>query len=48
LNEDYPVPYLTGKVYFSQLSFQTKEGVFIPQSDTEILIEKTLTLAEKI
>jgi len=48
LNENYPVPYLTDQVFFYGLSFFIEKGVFIPQKDTEILVEKTLELAEKI
>ena len=48
LNENYPVPYLTNQVFFYGLSFFVEKGVFIPQKDTEILVEKTLELAEKI
>jgi len=47
LKENYPVPYLTNQVYFYGLSFYIKEGVFIPQPDTEILVEKVLELANK-
>ncbi|CAJ0837234.1 3324_t:CDS:10 [Entrophospora sp. SA101] len=45
LHENYPVPYLTQEVNFYQLSFQIQEGVFIPQRDTEILIEKALEIS---
>ncbi|CAJ0748999.1 10400_t:CDS:10, partial [Entrophospora sp. SA101] len=38
-------PYLTQEVNFYQLSFQIQEGVFIPQRDTEILIEKALEIS---
>ncbi|CAG8774574.1 8735_t:CDS:2 [Gigaspora margarita] len=48
LKESYPVPYLTNKVAFYGLSFYIEKGVFIPQKDTEILVEKTLELADKI
>jgi release factor glutamine methyltransferase len=47
LKEGYPVPYLTNQVYFYGLSFYIEEGVFIPQPDTEILVEKVLELADK-
>jgi release factor glutamine methyltransferase len=45
--ENYPAPYLNQRVSFYQLFFSTKKGVFIPQKDTERLIEKLLELAEK-
>lgn len=48
LKESCPVPYLTNKVSFYGFSFYVEKGVFIPQKDTEILVEKTLELANKI
>ena len=48
IKEKYPVPYLTNKVSFYGLNFYVKKGVFIPQKDTEILVEKTLELADKM
>ena len=48
LKENYPVPYLTNKVSFYGLDFYIEKGVFIPQKDTEILVERTLELAGKI
>ena len=48
LKESYPVPYLTNKVSFYGLDFSIEKGVFIPQPDTEILVERTLELADKI
>jgi methylase of polypeptide subunit release factors len=47
LKENYPVPYLTNNVSFYGLYFHVEKGVFIPQKDTEILVERTLTIAEK-
>jgi len=47
LKENYPVPYLTNQVYFYGLPFYVEKGVFIPQKDTEILVEKTLEYAEQ-
>jgi release factor glutamine methyltransferase len=47
LKENYPVPYLTNKVSFYGLPFNVEEGVFIPQKDTEILVERVLEIAEK-
>lgn len=46
--KNYPVPYLTKQIYFFALPFYIEKGVFIPQKDTEILVEKTLELADKI
>ena len=48
LKENYPVPYLTGEVYFYGLLFYVEEGIFIPQKDTEVLVEKVLESADKI
>jgi methylase of polypeptide subunit release factors len=48
LKKNYPVPYLTGEVYFYDLPFYVEKGVFIPQKDTEVLVEKVLELADKI
>lgn len=48
LNENYPVPYLTNEVFFYGISFYIEEGVLVPQKDTEILVEETRRLAEKI
>ena len=47
LKENYPVPYLTNQVYFYGLPFYIEKGVFIPQPDTEVLVEKVLELADK-
>jgi release factor glutamine methyltransferase len=47
LKGSYPVPYLTNQVYFYGLNFYVEKGVFIPQPDTEILVEKVLELANK-
>ena len=46
-NENCPIPHLTKKVYFYGLTFYIKKKVFIPQKDTEILVEKTLEIADK-
>ena len=48
LKESYPVPYLTKQVSFYSLNFSIEKGVFVPQKDTEILVKKTLELADKI
>lgn len=42
----YPVPYLINKVYFFGLFFEIKKGIFIPQKDTELLLEKTLEISQ--
>lgn len=36
---DCPIPYLINKVYFNNLLFAVKEGVFIPQVDTEFMLQ---------
>jgi len=47
INENYPIPYLVNQVAFYNLTFGIKKGVFIPQKDTELLIEKTLEISQK-
>jgi len=47
LKKNYPVPYLTNNVSFYNLNFYVEKGIFIPQKDTEILIEKTLQISEE-
>ena len=42
-----PVAYLNKEVYFYNLSFRIEKGVFIPQKDTEILLEKTIELINR-
>lgn len=42
-----PVAYLNKEVYFYNSYFQIKKGVFIPQKDTEILLENTLKIINK-
>ena len=39
-----PLPYLINQVYFAGLPFYIEKGVFIPQPDTEILLQKTCQL----
>lgn len=45
--EGYPVQYLTGDQEFMSLSFSVGEGVLIPRWETELLVEKALTLLPK-
>lgn len=47
LEKNIPIQYLTKEVYFYNSLFKIKKGVFIPQGDTEILLEKTLELINK-
>jgi len=42
--KNLPAAYLSKEVYFYNLSFKIGKGVFIPQKDTEILLEKTIEL----
>ncbi len=41
-----PIQYITGFQNFMGLEFETSEGVFIPRSETEILVEKIIELIE--
>ncbi len=43
----YPVAYITGKKEFFGYDFFVKEGILVPRSDTEILVEEVLKEAEK-
>ncbi|CAG8536771.1 6532_t:CDS:2 [Gigaspora margarita] len=45
--KNYPAPYLGGGIDFYRLFFLIAPGVFIPQKDTEILVEKLLELTSK-
>jgi len=47
IKENCPVPYITNQVCFYGLNFYVKKGVFIPQPDTEVLVEKVLELTSK-
>ncbi|RHZ35446.1 peptide chain release factor N(5)-glutamine methyltransferase [endosymbiont GvMRE of Glomus versiforme] len=47
LDKSYPIPYLINKVFFYGFFFCVKKGVFIPQIDTEVLIEKTLEITNR-
>jgi len=42
----YPVAYLTEKKEFFGLMFHVEEGVLCPRPDTELLVEKVLSLTE--
>lgn len=46
--EKQPAPYLNKKCSFYNISLEIEKGIFIPQSDTEILVEAALNLIEKI
>jgi len=45
--KNLPVAYLNKEIYFYNLPFKIEKGVFIPQKDTEILLEKTIELIKK-
>jgi release factor glutamine methyltransferase len=42
----HPIAYLTGKKEFFGLNFHVEEGVLCPRPDTELLVEKVLSLTE--
>jgi len=42
-----PIAYITNKVFFMEFEFYIKEGVLIPRSDSEILIEQLLKLESR-
>jgi release factor glutamine methyltransferase len=42
-----PVAYLNKEIYFYNLTFKIEKGVFIPQKDTEVLLEKAIELINK-
>lgn len=44
--QGHPVAYLTGTKEFFGLPFHVEEGVLCPRPDTEVLVEKVLSLAE--
>lgn len=45
--ENMPVRYILGKVDFMGLDFYIEEGVLIPRSDTEVLVEEVLKIIEE-
>ena len=44
----YPVAYITGNKEFFGLDFSVSEGILIPRSDTEILVETVIKEAENL
>jgi release factor glutamine methyltransferase len=46
-NEGYPLQYITNSQEFMGLDFYVQEGVLIPRSDTETLVEKVLEIAKE-
>lgn len=44
----YPLEYIIGKASFYGETFLTKEGVLIPRPETEILVEKAISMLENI
>jgi len=45
--KNIPAAYLNKEVYFYNLIFKVEKGIFIPQKDTEILLEKTIELINR-
>lgn len=45
--ENMPVRYILGEVDFMGLDFYIEEGVLIPRSDTEVLVEEVLKIIDK-
>ena len=45
--ENMPVRYILGEVDFMGLDFYIEEGVLIPRSDTEVLVEEVLKIIEE-
>lgn len=45
-DEGYPLQYMTNSQEFMGLDFYVRDGVLIPRSDTEILVEKIIKIVE--
>lgn len=43
----YPIQYITNKQEFMGLEFYVQEGVLVPRPDTEVLVEKVISIANK-
>jgi release factor glutamine methyltransferase len=44
----YPIEYIFNEVYFYGDKFFIKEGVLIPRDDTEVVVERTINLINKL
>lgn len=45
-SKNFPLQYILGKVEFWSMEFKVKRGVFIPRSDTELMVEKIVNFAK--
>ena len=48
LRQGYPIEHITHQKEFMKLNFFVDEHVLIPRQDTEILVEETIKIAQKI
>ncbi len=47
ISKGYPVQYLTNTKEFMGIDFYVDENVLVPRSDTEILVEETISIAKE-